>query len=161
MWSIGIKSGAITVLLLVVYSATLQLAGWGQSSWGNIEYILFVVGIYSAHYYFKRANGGLMTYREGLKLGLIVTGIVGFFIALSNYVQVRYIDPEMLPKLAEALRKGLEQRGLNDSTVTQVSNYIETSLHPSSFFWATMLLLGIFGTLITLVVTAFTRSKRS
>ena len=155
MWSIGIKSGLITVLGLVAYGLVVQLTGLQQSLWGNLGTVVLAIGIYSGHYYYKAANNGLMTYRQGLKLGLITTSFTGMVNALPVYLYAQ-MDTSLLVQLQENVQNMLQQATVDKGITIKTAQLIQ---HMTPGF----LLIGVFvstvllGLFFTLIIATFSR----
>lgn len=156
MWTIGIKSGLITVLGFVAYALVIQLMGLQHSLWSNLEYVVLALGIYSGHYYYKATNNGLMTYRQGLKLGLIIVSFAGLVNALPAYLYTQLVDASFLVQLTENVQRALRQKGTDEAIIEKVVRFIP-HITPE------VLLMGIFvstvflGFALTLIIAAFSR----
>lgn len=153
MWSIGIKSGVITFLGLIAYG--LLIPNFGLS---GLEYVVLSLGIYSGHYYYKAANNNLMSYGQGLKLGLIIVSFTGFINGLIMYFIIKHTDPVLLEKLTENVQKVLQKKGISAPIIEETGQLL---LHMSpvllglGIFFSTVLL----GFSLTLLVSVFSRSS--
>jgi hypothetical protein len=56
MWTIGIKSGLITVLGLIAYGLIVQMMKLEQTLWGKLDYVVLALGIYVGHYHYKAGS---------------------------------------------------------------------------------------------------------
>ncbi len=156
MWSIGIRSGFITVLGLIAYGLVIQLVGLQQSLWGNLGSVVLALGVYSGHYYYKAANGGCMTYNQGLKLGLIIVSFTGLINALPVYWYTQRIDKSLIVQLQKNIQQAVQQTAIDETiakkTVQLVQN-ITPEILSIGVFSSTVLL----GLVFTLVITVFSR----
>jgi hypothetical protein len=159
MWTIGIKSGLITVLGLLAYGLVIQLMGLQYSLWGNLEYAVLALGIYSGHYYYKAANNGSMTYQQGLRLGGIIASFTGLVNALPIYLYIKLTDASYLTQLAENVQRALRQKGIDETVAEKIIRFMQHM--PPEF-----LLIGIFvstvllGIAFTLVIAAFSKTAK-
>jgi len=159
MWTIGIKSGLVTILGLIAYGQVVQLMGLQYSLWGNLGPVVLALGIYSGHYYYKAANSGLMTYRQGLKLGLVIVSFVGLVNALPVYLYTKFMDASFIAQLAESIQKALHQTAIDETFTTKAVQLIQ---HMTPEF----LLVGIFvstvllGFACTLIIAAFSKHSK-
>ena len=156
MWSIGIKSGLITVLGLIAYGLIIQLVGLQQSWWGNLGFVVLALGVYSGHYYYKAANGGWMTYKQGLKLGLIITSFTGLINALPVYLYTQVIDKTPIVQLQKNIQQAVQQTAIDEAIAektVQLIQEITPGLLSIGIFASTVLL----GLGFTLVITAFSK----
>jgi len=160
MWAIGIKSGLIIVLGLIAYGLVVQLVGLQHSLWSNLEYVVLVLGIYSGHYYYKAANNGLMTYRQGLKLGLITVSFAGLVNTLPAYLYTKLVDASFIVQLTENVQKVLQQKATDEIIIEKVKRFMQ---HMTPEF----LLIGIFGSTVllgfafTLIIAVFSRYPKN
>jgi Protein of unknown function (DUF4199) len=159
MWAIGIKSGLMTILGLIAYGQIVQLMGLQYSLWSNLGSMVLALGIYSGHYYYKAANNGLMTYRQGLELGLIVVSLAGLVNALPVYLYVKFMEASLIAQLAESIQKTLQQKRIDEAIIEKLVQLIQ---HMTPEF----LLIGIFvstvllGFACTLVIAAFSKHSK-
>lgn len=155
MWSIGIKSGIITFLGLIAYG--LLIPNLGLS---GLEYVVLSLGVYSGHYYYKAANNNLMSYGQGLKLGLIIVSFTGLINGLIMSFAIMHADPVLLEKLTENVQKVLQKKGISEPIIEEAGQLM-LNMSP------VLLGLGIFvstvllGFALTLLVSAFSRSSPS
>ena len=157
MWLTGIKSGVITVLGLITYELIVQMMHLKGSLLGNLAYGVLALGIYSGHYYYKAANENLMTYRQGLKLGLIVTSFTGLVNGLISYVNARFVDPTFIQKLIDSIQLALQQSSLDKETIQKAAQIVEAHLTPMLLLIATIIPTLLLGLIFTLVITAFSK----
>ena len=159
MWIIGLKSGIITVLGLMAYGLLIQSLGGQAAPIGRLEYVVLALGIYSGHYYYKAASNGLMTYRQGLKLGLIVTSFTGFVNGFLLYLYAQHATPTGIEKLTEHVQKALQQQGVGTPMREEVGQWMQ-QLTPTLLGVGTFISTVLLGFALTLVVTAFSRSSQ-
>ena len=160
MWLIGIKSGVITILGLVAYGLIVPMLGLPPSLWGSLEYVVSALGIYSGHYYYKAANSGCMTYKQGLKLGLIISAFTGLVNGLIFYLHTKYTDDFLITHLSERTQKALQQRGAAEATIKEVLQFIQ-HMPPILLLLGTFFSTVLVGFALTLVVAAFSRHPSS
>ncbi len=159
MWRIGIKSGIITVLGQVIYGLLVQTLGWQHPLWKGMEYVVFSLGIYSGHCYYKAANKGLMTYQKGLKLGLIVSSFTGLTNGIILYLYTKYANPLFIDQLRQSTKEVLRQGGTN-------SPAIEKAIQSLHYITPEILLLWNFigavfvGLILTFFVSLLSRKTK-
>lgn len=157
MWIIGLKSGIITFLGLIVYG--LLIPSFGGSG-GGLEYLVIALGIYSGHYYYKAANDGLMSYSQGLKLGLIIVSLTGFINGLIIYFATKHTDPALLEKLMENVQKVLQKKGVGEPMIEEVGRLMQ-HMSPALLGIGTFASTVLLGFAMTLLVSAFARSSKN
>lgn len=159
MWLISIRSGIITVLGLIAYGLFVEMMQLKTSLWGNLEYVVFALGIYSGHYYYKYTNRGFMTYGEGVQVGLIVAAFTGLVSGVASYVAARFIDPSFTKRVVEGGKIALQKSHLDEGSVQEVVRFMEANITPEFLLVITPLTTLSMGLVFTLVITVF--SKRS
>ncbi|MHA7877980.1 MAG: DUF4199 domain-containing protein [Bacteroidota bacterium] len=155
MWSIGIKSGLITVLGLIAYGLIVQLIGLQHVLWDNLTFLVLALGIYSGHYYFKAANNGSMSYKQGLKLGLIIVTFTSLVNALPIYLYAQWAGA-FIVQLQENVQRTLQQTATKETAterMMQLVQHMTPALLCIGIFVSTMVL----GLLFTLGITAFSK----
>ena len=159
MWTIGIKSGFITVLGLIAYGLIVQLMRLQHTLWSSLEYVVLALGIYSGHYYYKSANSGFMTYKQGLKLGLVIVSLASLVNTLPIYLYARFMDATFITQLIENVQSTLQKTATNQAVTEKAIQFMH---HMTPEF----LLIGIFistillGFSFTLIIAAFSRHPR-
>lgn len=157
MWNIGIKSGIITFLGLIAYGLLLPSLGL---SGGGLEYVVIALGIYSGHYYYKAANDGLMSYTQGLKLGLIVVSLTGLANGFIIYFSTKYADPTLLEQLTTNIQETLQRRSVGEPMIEEVGQLMQ-HMSPALLGIGTFVSTVLIGFAVTLLVSAFSRSSTS
>src|SRR3569623_1738341 len=156
MWTIGIKSGLITVLSVIAYGLIVQLMGLQHSSWGNLYYAVLALGIYSGHYYYKAANNVTMTYKQGLGLGGIVILFVGLANTLPLYLYTKFIDTSFILQLTETIQKAWQQKDLDEVMTGKVIQFIQ-HMNPELLSIGTFLSTILLGFALTLIIAVFSK----
>jgi hypothetical protein len=159
MWTIGIKSGLITLLGLISYGLIVELTGLQYLLWSNVEHVVLALGIYSGHYYYKTVNQGLMTYKQGLKLGFITTSFVGLVNALSVYLYTKLIDGALIVQLTEGVQDTLRKKGIEESITEKVVWGLQR-ISPELLLIGTLVSTVLLGFFFTLAIAAFSRHPR-
>ncbi|MEM7055666.1 MAG: DUF4199 domain-containing protein [Bacteroidota bacterium] len=159
MWLIGIRSGIITVLGLVAYGLFVQITELNTSIWGNLEYVVFALGIYSGHYYYKYANRGFMSYGEGIQVGLIVIVFTGLVNSVFSYAAARFIGPSFIKRIISGVKIALQQSPLDEGNIQEGVRFIEANMTPELLLVITFFTTLLTGLIFTLLITVF--SKRS
>ena len=153
MWTVGLKSGIITFLGLIAYGL-LGLPG------GGLEYVVIALGIYSGHYYYKAANDGLMSYTQGLQLGLIVVASTGLTNGFIIYSSIKHAGPLLLEQLIANFQAMLQERGIGEPIVEEVNRLMQ-HISPATLGFGVFASTVLIGFVLTLLVSAFSRSSPS
>ena len=160
MWAIGIKSGLITVLGLLAYGLGIQLMGLQHSLWGNLEYVVLALGIYSGHYYYKATNNGLMTYKQGLKLGLVIVSFAGLINALPVYLYVKLVDATFIIQLTKNVQSILKQKHIDNTTAEKTMQFMQ-HMTPEYLLIGILVSTVLLGFVLTLAIAACSKCTES
>ncbi len=123
----ALNYGLILGVLSIVFTCTLFAMDMHYK--GGIPVlivsILITLGvIIYALIQFKKANGGFMTFGEGLKVGMGLCLVGGIISIIFNLLLSNVIDPEMMTKQLEYGRIKMEEAGLAQE---QIDAQIEMS----------------------------------
>ena len=100
-----------------------------------------------------------MSYRQGLKLGLVIVSFAGLVNALPVYLYAKFMDVAFIVQLTENVQKALQQTTIDESITEKALQLIQ---HMAPEF----LLIGIFvstvllGFSLTLVIAAFSKHSQ-
>jgi len=92
----GIFGGIGIVFALMLYSMDMHYQG-GMMVIG-ISIVLTLAAIILGLLQFRKANGGFMSFGQGLKLGVGICLIAGIIGILFNQIMANVIDPDMMEK---------------------------------------------------------------
>lgn len=160
MWSIGIRSGIITILFIIIYGLIIQTIQLQSAVWSNLVYLALALGIYSGHYYYKSANNGYMTYRQGVQVGAIVVGFTALVSGMSTYAVVKYIDPLLIERILAQIRILLQQNQFKEESMQEFIYFIAATITPgflSTIIFFTILLIGL---ILDLIIAVFSRCAK-
>lgn len=97
----------------------------------------------------KRDYDNKMTYKQGLRTGFIMTGIITVFSPLTQYITSVYISPEYF---ANAIEYSVSENMMSRSDA-------EAFFNMKSYLIQTVIGTPIMGIVTTLIVAIFTRKK--
>ena len=84
----------------------------GDSSVQQIVGIVLMIAItFWGIISFRKANGGLLSIGQGLKLGTGIALVAAIISVIYLYLMANVLDPDFITKTAEASRAALEARG--------------------------------------------------
>ncbi len=160
--SVGVRYGTLIGLVSIIYTFILFATGQELNqalSW--ISLVLPIVGIVLAHKAFKQANGGFMSYGQGLGIGVVLAFISSLLITLFSYVYRTFIDPDLASRMLDKTRAKLEEGGnLSDAQIDQALA-MSTKFSTGAIGVAVGLLSGVLlGLVFSLVIAAFTKHTK-
>ncbi len=97
----------------------------------------------------KRDYDNKMTYKQGLRTGFIMTGIITVFSPLTQYITSAYISPEYF---TNAIEYSVSENMMSRSDA-------EAFFNMKSYLIQTVIGTPIMGIITTLIVAIFTRKK--
>ncbi len=103
----AILGGVSVVFALMLYSVDMHYQGGMMV--GLVSIALMIAAIVIGMIQFRKANNGLMSLGEGMKVGVgiaLVGGIIGI---MFNLLIANVIDPEMMTKASEFQRSAMEE----------------------------------------------------
>jgi flagellar biosynthesis protein FlhB len=117
------------------------------------------MGIYSAHYYYKYANNGSMSYKQGIQVGMITVLFTSLVISLLTYTFLLVYGAHFMNALLLELKAGLQQLGTSDANNNFIKSFTELILTPKSLVMAIFFSITLTGFIFTLFITLFSRTK--
>ncbi|MCX2681559.1 DUF4199 domain-containing protein [Galbibacter sp. EGI 63066] len=123
-----------------------------------ISTLILVVLVVLAIYQFKKANGGLLSLGDALKVGMGAAAIAALITVLYLLLYVNVIDPDFHEKVAEMSRAGMLKNN-PEMSQEQMDQTIEMQ---QKFFWVTypvVLILNIFVGFVVSLITGLIMKK--
>lgn len=159
VWSVGMKGGLYTGLVLVIFSLLTYLLDLTQTPGLSTIFLFvsFVVGVYLTHKAFKEQGNGFMSYGQGVGLGGVLGLISGALGALFSIVYLNLIDDTLLERQMDQARYQLEEQGMTDAQIDQAMSISQMMTSPIAMFFITILTYLFFAFIISLIVSAFTK----
>lgn len=160
VWAIGAKGGLYTGLVLILISLIVFLAGWYGNKYGSTisSVISYIIGIFLTHKAFKDQGNGYLTYAQGLGLGTILGGVSGILSSAFMVIYLTVIDPALMQTQMETARIQLEEDGMSDAQIDQALEISEMFMSPVSMFLMGIVGGIIFGFIVALIVSIFTKN---
>lgn len=127
---------------------------------GIIALAITITGIILAHRAFRRANGGLMTYGQGILITLVAIMVSALISTLFNYVYVHYVDPNFVAQMKADMTDFMERNNASDSQIEQSVARFDEMQPPFGKAIFNGLKSGVIGGLVLgLIISAFTKRK--
>jgi hypothetical protein len=151
--AVGIRYGMLVGLISIIISFGLNISHLEQSPAKWLTMVVLIVGTVLAQKFFRQANGGFMSYGQGLGVGMVLAGVSAVLSAIFSYVYATAIDPDMSTRILDKARSDMEARGnMSDAQIDQ-------AMHWTAMFMQGPALIGIVliaGLLTGLVVSLIT-----
>lgn len=112
----GLYLGVAGILVnVIVYAMGAHLdPHWSVSLAQGVFLVgLIVLGIKK----YKEANGGFLSWGQGVKVGVGIAIIAGLIGAIYNYIFMNFIEPEFMTQLMEVQNQKLLDQGLTEEQI--------------------------------------------
>ncbi|MVM31028.1 DUF4199 family protein [Spirosoma sp. HMF4905] len=159
---VALKWGLITGITLVVYSIILYtLDQTTNRSLSLVIYGILIAGLVLGMRDYRTANGGYMSYGEGMSLGTLLAAIAGFLSSLFNVFYTQIIDPGFQERLTEQVRSQMEEQGkLSDEQIDQAIEVMQKFQSPGITFAVGIFMTILIGVIFSLIIAAFIRRNK-
>ena len=161
IWVKGTKGGAITALVLIVFSVLVFTTGIEalKSANGIANYLSIIIGIILTQKAFKSENRGFMSYGQGLGLGSVLGLIAGAINGAFTYIYFQFVDSTPLELIKDEAIDKLDSQNLTDDQYDQTLMIYDYIFSPAGL--SLMGLVGIFllGFVFSLIISAFTKER--
>jgi hypothetical protein len=157
----GIRSGVVYGLIMIIYSLILNFTGLAMNqTMGYLSWVIIIGAVIWAHIEYKKANGGFMEYSEGLGLGIITILIGGLISGVFSVIYMTLIDNNFIKNMLTQIREQLDkQPNLNDEQIDAVMKFYEWMFQPHWLFLIGLLSSAIVGLIISAIVSIFTQKS--
>jgi hypothetical protein len=160
----GLYLGGVNVayiLVLYLIDVSLLISFWNSA----ISLVLLVTFMVLAMKEQRSANGGGLSYGQGVVTGLVVGVISSIIGVLFNAILYNYIDPTLPETIRElTLEKTLgmmESMGASEETIDQAMGNMDERQFKQDLraSFTALLITAIFSTFVALIVAAFVKKE--
>ncbi len=154
--SVGLKYGAVSALVSIVFFLVLALSGLNpfDNKWGWVSMIFAVIITVLAHKNFKDEGDGFMSYGQGVGIGFWISLVAVVVGSLFTYTYANIIDPATMETFYEKQYEQMQSQGMSDEQIDMAVTWTK------KLFWPIYVVFGMFfGVLVALIVTIFTQKK--
>lgn len=160
MWLIGIRSGIITLLALIAYILLVQLVELKNSILGHLEHVVFALGIYSAHYYYKQAKDGVIAYKEAIQVGMITVVFTSVVITALTWNLFLIYGEGFIDALLTNVTSTIQQIDANHLSIQNEARVLKILRSPTRLIMMIFLSINLTGFIFTLLIGLFVRTKK-
>lgn len=72
---------------------------------------------------FKKANGGFMSFGEGFRISMVAALIGGAVRNVIYYVYVKFIDPDVIARMQDAMQQAWRDQGMTEEQIEQAQRF--------------------------------------
>jgi hypothetical protein len=161
---IAIRYGFLLALASVLIDFITRVVGLSVLVYsvvaGTLALGLTIVGVVLAHKAFKKANGGVMTYFQGVLIALIILLISSLVASLFNYLYVNYVDPDFVGRMKDEMTAFMERNRVpQDQIDASVAKFDDMSPTPVKALLNGLKNGSIGGVVLGAIISAFTKQK--
>ncbi|MGV3505584.1 MAG: DUF4199 domain-containing protein [Adhaeribacter sp.] len=159
--SVALRYGLLTGFISVIYSLILYVSGLSENKLiSGLGFLILIGGIVMAHTYFKKENGGYMTYGQGLGIGSLLSVIVGVMSGIFMYIYIKFIDSAYLERIRDMQMAELEKRNMSEEQMEHAMAMTDKLMGPEMLVVWSIIGSLLMGFLISLLISAFTKRTR-
>ena len=160
---VALKWGVITGVALVLYSTLLYtldiLTNRGLSL---IVYVILAVGLVLGMREYRTANGGYMTYGNGINIGALLSAVAGFISSAFSVFYTQIIDTGFQNRINEQIRAQMEEQGnLSDEQIDQALEIAQKFQSPGITFVVGIAGTVLVGVILSLIISAVIRRNKA
>lgn len=161
VWKANLQNGLILGLIGVVYSLLIYFLDLTFNKAQGLVFlvILAVVLFFLIRSYRNSFLHGYITYGQSLGTGVIIFLYYSIISAIFAYILYKFIDPGLTAKQLAFVEEAMVKRGVPQAAIDTAMSIQRKVLVPE--FIAPFSILGnmIYGTVISLLVSIFTRKE--
>jgi hypothetical protein len=161
VWKANLTNGLILGLLSIVY--TLVLYFFDLTFNRSLGYIFMVVQIgilfYMLKAYRETQLHGFMTYGQSLGAGVVIILYSTILTTIFTYILYKFIDTGLTAKLLAFTEENMVKRGMPQAQIDAGMAMSKKMLTPEFMLISGFLGSMFFGTIVSLLVSIFTRKE--
>ncbi|TAE73067.1 MAG: DUF4199 domain-containing protein [Bacteroidetes bacterium] len=155
---VALKYGLFIGLGVWCYSLAVHFLNLNDFELSWLKSVIWIAGMMIAIKEFRTQNEELLTYKQGLNIGILSSTIGSFFEALFLLLNIIVLNPK-LPEMYRALMmKSYENADLSEKELAQITDLVAFASKPNMLFIGTVLGGILFGLFFSLVLSAIMRS---
>jgi hypothetical protein len=154
----GVILGVISVLVsLVLYATGNHLPPHWSAS---VISLIFTVGcIVLATKQFKAANGGFLSWGQGVKIGVGVAIVGGLIIVVYQYLFANFIEPEYMAQMIEVQNQTYLDGGMTEEQIEAANAMTSSFSSPGIMAGIGIITSAIFGFIISAITAAIMKKS--
>jgi hypothetical protein len=158
----AMNSGAITGIILIIYSLVLYFVGAATSKFAgnfNILFLAVFIFIFTKMYRDKELNG-VISYGQSLGYGVLVGLFASIILAFFLFIELKVIDPSLMDKMMDMAREQYMQKGLSEDQIEKTEAMTKWMMNPAFMSLMSVLAYTFFSFLISLLTSIFIKKEQ-
>ena len=163
--SVGLRYGLLLALTSVLIDFLVRIAGLSFLTYGIVAGLTALVAaiawVIVAHSAFKKANNGIMNFKQGLVIAMIMILISAIIASLFNYLYLNYIDTDFVERMKAGMTEFMERNNVPESQIAESTakfDEMNAGLAKSIFSGLKNGVIG--GLIIGAIISAFTKRSQ-
>lgn len=157
-----VNNGVILGVASVIFALVLYATGnhltphWSVSIVNAVIFIgIIVYGIKQ----FKAANGGFMSWGQGVKTGVGISVIGGLIVVIYNFLFMNYIEPDFMNQMMEIQNQAFLDQGMTEEQIEAANEMGKTFQSPGIMAAVGVISYAIGGFIISAIAAAIMKKS--
>lgn len=158
----SLEYGVIIGLVSIVIDLTFYFSGVDyQSGWKTFIGMIagLILAIVILKMYRDQKRGGVMSFSQGLVMGILSFLWSGVLVAIYVYLFVGYVDPGIIEMIMDQQYEEMLNGGMAESQVEQAMEITEMFMKPWVFALITIFSNGFMGVVYSLIAAGITKKN--
>ena len=160
----ALYAGIIVGIVLIIYNLILYMTDVIYKPKGYIgilQFAILILGIiWGTITYRNQKLGGYISYGKSLGYGVLISVISGVVVGLFTFILYKFIDPELTAKAINAMQEKFLNQGMAAEQVEAMTKMQQKFQSPLLTFLFTILGFAFWGTIFSLIISAFTKKEK-
>ena len=154
----GVILGVVSVLFLLVTYATGNHLNphWSKSI---IDVVIFIGVIFYGIKQFKEANGGFLSWGQGVKIGVGIAVLGGLIVVIYNYIFMSFIEPDFMNQMMEVQNQMLLDQGMTEEQIEAANEMSQAFQSPGIMSAAGIISYAIGGFIVSAITAAIMKKS--
>ncbi|UOQ99439.1 DUF4199 domain-containing protein [Hymenobacter sp. 5317J-9] len=121
--SVALHYGLLLAASGILVDFLVRIANFSFLTYGIVAgltaLIVTIVWIVLAHSAFKKANNGLMTFKQGLIIAMIMVLLSAIIASLFNFLYLNYIDEDFVERMKAGMTEFMEKNNVPEDQIAK------------------------------------------
>jgi hypothetical protein len=164
IWKSGLMLGVYLSIVIILYSVILYVSGLGFNQVaGYVSIAILIIGIIIIQLNYKKQQGGILTYGQGVGIVVIAMLAVGVISMIYTYLLYAIIDPDYYQQyllfVDEQTTSKLLERGMSEDQIQATRDIQRRFQTPAILAGGALLNSVIIGLIVSLISSIFIKKN--
>ena len=157
-----VNNGVILGIVSIVFSLVLYATGshlkphWSTSI---INAVIFIGAIVLGIKQYKAANGGFLSWGQGVKIGVGVSVLGGLIVVIYNYLFMNFIEPDFMSQMMEIQNQAFLDQGMTEEQIEAANEMTKSFQGPTMIAALGIIGYAIGGFIVAAIVAAIMKKS--